>query len=102
MFSVLTNKKVITENENNYFRSNSKNITTLGKLFLLPKIHKIICKVLGRPVIFNRGTLTEKNSKFLDHHLQSIMKQGDFSEICKTQEVLLVKLKATEVLTRGI
>ena len=67
---------MITENENNYFRFNFKKATTLGKLYLLPKIHKGLCKVPGRSVISNSGTPTEKASEFFYHHLQSIMKQG--------------------------
>ena len=67
---------MITENENNYFRFNFKKATSLGKLYLLPKIHKDLCKVPGQPVISNCGTLTEKASEFFYHHLQPIMKQG--------------------------
>ena len=77
LFSNLRRKNVITENENNYFRFNFKKATNLGKLYLLPKIHKGLCKVPGRPVISNCGTPTEKVSEFLDHHLQPIMKQGE-------------------------
>ena len=42
----------------------------------LPKIHKQLSKVPGRPVISNCGTPTEKVSEFLDNHLQRIMKKG--------------------------
>ena len=47
LFSHLRRKNVITENENNYFRFNFKKATNLGKLYLLPKIHKGLCKVPG-------------------------------------------------------
>ena len=43
-------------------------------MYLLPKIHKRLDNVPGRPVISNCGTPTEKASGFLDHHLQPIMK----------------------------
>ena len=43
-------------------------------MYLLPKIHKRLDNVPGRPVISNCGTPTEKASVFLDHHLQPIMK----------------------------
>ena len=45
-------------------------------MYLLPKIHKRLVNVSGRPVISNCGTPTEKDSEFLDHHLQPIMKSG--------------------------
>ena len=47
LFSNLRRKNVITENENNYFRFNFKKATNLGKLYLLPKIHKDLCKIPG-------------------------------------------------------
>ena len=77
LFSILRRKNVITENENNYFWFNFQKATNLGKLYLLPKIHKGLCKVSGRPVISSCGTPTEKVSEFLDHYLQPIMKQGE-------------------------
>ena len=45
-------------------------------MYLLPKIHKILFDVPGRPVISNCGTPTEKVTEFLDHHLQPVMKEG--------------------------
>ena len=45
-------------------------------MYLLPKIHERIVNVPGRPVISNCGTLTEKASEFLGHHLQPIMKSS--------------------------
>ena len=41
---------------------------------LLPKIHKGLDNLPGRPIILNCGTLTEKAIEFLDHHLQPIMR----------------------------
>ena len=41
----------------------------MGKLYLLPKIHKRLHDIPGRPVILNCGIPTEKVSEFLDHHL---------------------------------
>ena len=77
LFSNLRRKNVITENENNYFRFNFKKATNLGKLYILPKIHKGLCKLPGRPITSNYRTPTEKVSKFLDDHLQPIRKQGE-------------------------
>ena len=51
-----------------------KKATNVAKLYLLPKMHKMLNKVPGRPVISNCRTPTEKVSKFLkDHHLQPVM-----------------------------
>ena len=51
-------------------------VSNLGKLYLLPKIHKRLHNVPGRPVISNCGTPTEKASEFLDYHLKPIMQRG--------------------------
>ena len=85
--SNLRRKNVITENENNYFRFNFKKAANLGKLYLLSKIHKGLCKLPGRPVISSCGTPTEKVSEFFNHHLQPIMKQGE-SHIRDTGDLL--------------
>ena len=58
-----------------YFRFDFKKPCNFGKLYFLPKIHKRIFNVPGRPVISNCGTPTEKVSEFLDSHLQSIMRK---------------------------
>ena len=60
-------------------------------MYLLPKIHKRLFDVPGRPVISNCGTPTEKVSEFLDHLLQPVMKGGR-SYVKKTQD-FLKKLK---------
>ena len=46
----------------------------LGRFYLLPKIHKRLNSVPGRPVISNCGFYTENISQFLDHHLQPLAK----------------------------
>ena len=51
--------------------------TNLGKLYFLPKIHKRLSNVSGRPVISNCGTApTEKASEFLDFYLKPLMQNG--------------------------
>ena len=59
-----------------YFSYDFKNATSLGKMYLLPKIHKRLQDVLGRPVISNCGTPTEKVSEFLDYYLKPVMQAG--------------------------
>ena len=76
IFQSLRKKNLITEKELKYFCYQYKKSTNFGKMNFLPKIHKRLDNVLGRPVISNCGTPTEKASEFLDHHLQPIMKSG--------------------------
>ena len=53
-----------------------KETCNLEKLYLLPKIHKRLSSVPGRPVISNCGRPTEKVSKFLDSHMPHKMRKG--------------------------
>ena len=100
MFENLQRKSVIKEREKNYFKFNFKKGTNLGKLYLLPKIHKGLSNVPGRPVISNCGTPAETVSEFLDHQLQPIMKQGN-SYIKDTGD-FLEKLRAIGEIPRGV
>ena len=47
----------------------------LGRFYLLPKIHKRLQSVPGRPVISNSSFYTENISAFLDFHLQPLSKK---------------------------
>ena len=60
-------------------------------MYLLPKIHKRLENVPGRPVISSCGTLTEKVSEFLDHHLKLVMQSG--RSYIKDTEDFLKKIK---------
>ena len=51
-----------------------KSDENLCRFFLLPKIHKRLFNVPGRPIISNCGYLTEHISEFLDYHLQPLAK----------------------------
>ena len=76
MFSSLKRRGFLTEKQMKYFTYEFKKATNFGKLYLLPKIHKRLHNVPGRPVISNCGSPTEKCSEFLDHHLKPIMQKG--------------------------
>ena len=65
---------MISEKERKYFSYNFKKASCLGKMYLLPKIHKRLHHVLVRHVISNCGTPTENHPEFMDHHLQPTMK----------------------------
>ena len=65
----------------------NKKVTNLGKLYLLPKIHKRLYDVPERRVISNCGTPTEKVSEFLDHRLEPIMQEG-WSYIKETEDFI--------------
>ena len=76
IFSRLCSRKLISEKELKYFTYSFKKATNLGKLYFLPKIHKRLSSVPGRPVISNCGTPTEKISEFLDHILKPVMQES--------------------------
>ena len=59
-----------------YFSYEYKKITSLEKLYLLPKIHMRLENIPGIPVISNCGTPTGKVSEFLDYHLKAVMQSG--------------------------
>ena len=74
-----------------YFTYSFKNASCLGKINLLPKIHKRLYNVPGHPVISNFGTPTKKISELLDHQIQPVMKGG--KSYIKDINFLLEKLK---------
>ena len=76
IFNQLCSRKLISEKELKYFTYSFKKATNLGKLYFLPKIHKRLRSVPGRPVISNCGTPTEKVSEYLDHILKPVMQES--------------------------
>ena len=76
LFQNLKSKGKISDKQLKYFTHEYKNVSNLGKLYRLPKIHKRLHNVPGRPVILNRGTPTEKASEFLDYHLKPITQRA--------------------------
>ena len=71
-FNRLCSHELISEKELKYFTYNFKKATNIGILYFLPKIHKRLRDVPGRPVISNCGTPTEV-SEYLDNILKPIM-----------------------------
>ena len=68
--------KLISEKELKYFTYDFKKGNQSRELYFLPKIHKRLSAVPGRPVISNCGTPTEKVSEYLDHILKPIMQES--------------------------
>ena len=76
LFESLKRRQLITEKEFKYFCFEFKKTCNQGKLYLLPKIHKRLSNVPGRPIISNFGVPTEKVSEYLDSDMQPIMRKG--------------------------
>ena len=72
-FRGLKTKGFIAEKELKYLTYEYKKACNLGKMYLLPKIHKRLSDVPGRQVTSNCGIPTEKVSEFSDYHLKPVM-----------------------------
>ena len=77
----------------------AKDSSKLGRFYLLPKIHKGIDNVKGRPVISNCGTLTEHISEYLDHHLNPLVSQG--TSYIKDTDHFLARLSKLDKIPEG-
>ena len=75
MFSSLERRGFLTEKQIKYFTYEFKKAINFRKLYLLPKIHKRLHNVPGRPIILNCGSPTEKCPEFLNHHLKPTMQK---------------------------
>ena len=69
------------------------------RFYLLPKIHKRLHDVPGRPVISNCGYYTENISSFLDYHLQPLAQK--IKSYIKDTNHFLSKLKSLGRLLQG-
>ena len=69
MIRKLRNRGDISHETLDYF---SVNNPKLGRFYLLPKIHKRLHDVPGRPVISNSGFYTENISSFIEYHLKPL------------------------------
>ena len=65
----IRNRGEISDETLDYFLVNNPK---LGRFYLLPKIHKRLHNVPGRPVISNSSYFTENNSSFRDFHLKPL------------------------------
>ena len=65
----IRNRRDISDETLDYFLVNNPK---LGRFYLLPKIHKRLHNVPGRPVISNSGFYTENISAFVEHHLKPL------------------------------
>ena len=68
--------KFIMGKELKHFSYDFKKPINLGKLYLLPKAHKYLYNVPGRPIISNCGNTTDKACEFLDFPLKPLMQKG--------------------------
>ena len=76
IFKGLKQKGKITEKQLKYFTIKHKKATNLGKMYLLPKIHKRLYDVPTRVVMSNCERPTEKASEFLDYLLMEVMQNS--------------------------
>ena len=63
-----------------YFIYKYKKACNLGKIYLLPKIHKGLSVVSGSPVISNWEAPTENVSEFLNYYLKPVMQNGNINK----------------------
>ena len=82
----LKQKGKITEKQLKYFTTEHKKATNLGKMYLLPKIHKRIYDVPGRPVKSNCGTPTKKPRNVQITSLRKLCRMGGL--ILRTPTIL--------------
>ena len=69
LYLKIRDRRDISDTTLDYFLVNNPK---LGRFYLLPKIHKRLQNVPGRPVILNSGYYTENISAFLEFHLKPL------------------------------
>ena len=70
----------------------------LGRFYLLPKIHKRLHNVPGRPVISNCSYYTENISAYVEHHLKPL--SPSVKSYIKDTNDFLLKLQSLPPLTK--
>ena len=84
MIRKLRNRGDISHGTLDYF---SVNNSKLGRFYLLPKVHKRLHDVPGRPVVSNLGFYTENTCSFIEYHLKPLA-QSVKSYIRDTNDLL--------------
>lgn len=98
-FQNFKSKVKINQKQLKYFTYEYKKAANLGKIYLLPKINKILWNVLGRSVISNCVKPTDKASAFLGYQLKSVMQKG--KSYIKDSEDFINKIKNIEKIREG-
>ena len=99
LFQNLKVKGKISDKQLKYLMYQYQKVTILGKLYLLPKIHKRLANVSEKPVMSNCSTPTKKASEFLDHHLKPVMQNG--KSYIKDSGNFLSKIKKLQSIPDG-
>ena len=86
----------IDEQTLDYFMVNNPR---MGRFYLLPKIHKRLSNVPGRPVVSNCSYYTENIANFLDYHIQPLSKK--VKSYIKDTNDFLRKIKSLPPLPEG-
>ena len=89
-------RRGLSQDTLNYF---SVKDPTFARFYLLPKIHKRLYDIPGRPVISNCGFYTKNISSFLDFHLQPLAQK--IKSYIKDTNHFLRKIKVLGQLPEG-
>ena len=81
--------RLISETKLKYFTYNFKKATNFGKLYFLPKIHKKLTNVPGRPIVSNCGTPSEEVPEYLGFVHKPFIEDG-WSYIRDTEDLLKI------------
>ena len=81
--------RLISETKLKYFTYNFKKATNFGKLYFLPKIHKKLTNVPGRPIVSNCGTPNEDVPEYLGFVHKPFIEDG-WSYIRDTEDLLKI------------
>ena len=94
-FKDFKRKRCISDKTWKYFTYEYKKAINLRTFYLLPKIHKRLNNVPGRPAISSCGAPTEKDSEFLDFHLTRVMQNG--ASYIKDSNDFMKKIKNVDI-----
>ena len=98
LFQNLKSKGKISDKQLKYFTYEYKKVSGLEKLYLLPKTHKRLHNVPGRPMISNCEPLQRELLKFLSITSKPLCNEENLAK--KTHVILQTKLKTYETFLR--